>query len=230
MPNKTGLTPKVPRKQRRGRATNRVAPSISPGVGQAAVVSNRELLAEITMPTTKDGVATGTVTVVPCLMPWLVNVASSYQSYAWKHIRVTYSPMVGELTPGIIAMGRSHDLNDKTPSTLAQMASQASSCIGRISQGCPSLTDHQLGRPMPASCLGFDLPLASLKQVGAGSKLDYMSSATYNAATVDVKDRHTDMVVQWLTTGGTGTGEKVGFLWFQYVVELSSPTPYGINY
>lgn len=191
---------------------------------------NRELIATVTLPTTKDGVASGSFMLVPAKLAWLVNVASSFQSYCWHHVRAIYSPMVGDNNPGMVALGRSHDLNDKVPTTLANMAAQAGSSIGRVSLGCANTVEHTLGRTLSSSCIGFDLPRKELLRIGCGGKLDYITSATLDGLSVDGKDRHVDLVVQWLTVGGAGTGEAVGYLWVHYEVELFSPTPYGSNY
>lgn len=194
------------------------------------VIMNRELITVVKLPATKDGTEVGSFMLVPAKLAWLVNVASSFQSYQWLRIRVIYSPMVGDNVPGVVALGRSHDLNDKVPTTLANIAAQAGSSIGRVSLGCANTIEHTLSRPLAPTCIGFDMDSKRLKEAGSGAKLDYVTAATLDALSVDGKDRHVDLVVQWLTMGGSGTGEMVGHLWFHYVVELFNPTPYGSNY
>lgn len=232
-PKKVGMDGKsgggaAKQKKQKSQSSPGVIPRpVMAGSSSGMVVTNFEVLQTISLPTTANSVNSGVVWIHPTKLTWLNNVASSFQSYRWHHIRVGFTSSVGDSQNGVVCIGHSHDLHDTAPTNLAAIVSQTDSSVGRVSQGCISTASRDLARPMGQG-IGFDLPRNRLLEIGGGKSLDYVTAPTLTAMSLDEKDHHVDLSVQWLTA--MGVGAEVGFLWVSYKVELLSPTPYSFNF
>lgn len=188
------------------------------------VICNNETIAELMLPTTKDGTVTGSFWLLPAALSWLNWIAPCYSSYRWLHVRVGYQTMVGTQTNGMLGLSRSHDIRDDVPKSVAEVLTSSGGCVWPVHSTCMGGT-NKLGSKWADNQPGWDLTPAQLKQSGRGGWIEYASLTTINSLPVAERDRCVDFAINWLTTGGDGVGLKCGVVWISYAIELTGPCP-----
>lgn len=116
--NKPAKQPKRPQQKQQKKTQSVVAPQTR---AVRATVPNtarkQELVIEV-----KKGTAS-TFTLHPQNIPWLAQVAPSFQRWGLQNLKVWYEPRVSSATNGTVSMGFLSDFKDAIPSSLRSLTS-----------------------------------------------------------------------------------------------------------
>jgi len=69
-------------------------------------------------------------TLHPTSIPWLAQIAPSYQKWGLQNLRVWYEPAVGTNTSGMVSMAILSDFKDATPISLQSLTSVSGAIRG----------------------------------------------------------------------------------------------------
>lgn len=91
---------------------------------------NQVLALTVARPQGKSGAWAQEFVLHPTSIPWLAQIAPSYQRWGLQNLKVWYEPAVGTNTNGIVSMAILSDFKDATPTSLQSLTSVSGAIRG----------------------------------------------------------------------------------------------------
>nr|UHS72355.1 MAG: putative coat protein [Tombusviridae sp.] len=162
---------------------------------------------------------------IPSSLPWGSGIAVNFAKWRWRSLRFIFIPQCSTTTSGGLTLGIEYDTSETSPTTQIQLAQSYRAITTPYwggSEGVPMLQSpgtHVQG----AVCTVFDTARVSKPWYA------YKTSSAYGALTVDDRNIYSPGKALVITNGGPTGQVTAGYLYAQYMVELTEPVSSTLN-